>query len=93
MSKLLPVIFKFHVRPTDKAFRHGDIENVLESLVKSAGGAAGSGLLGIAQSVISNVAGGAKFTKSDVKKVYFVSFHSPLEFSACLLKGIHREIG
>ncbi|KAF8963872.1 heterokaryon incompatibility protein Het-C-domain-containing protein [Flammula alnicola] len=57
----------------EKAFRHGDIENVLETLVKSAGGAAigGSGLFGFASSVIKQVSGGSKFSKSDVKKVYF----------------------
>ena len=59
--------------PTDKAFRHGDIENILETLVKSTGVATGGGILGIAQSVISSVSGGAKFTKGDIKKVYFVS--------------------
>ncbi|KAG6911350.1 hypothetical protein DXG01_001021 [Tephrocybe rancida] len=58
----------------DKAFRHGDIESILENLVKSAGGAAaGGGLLGFAQSVIQSASGGAKFSKSDIKKVYFVS--------------------
>ena len=57
----------------DKAFRHGDIENVLEELAKTVGGAAmGSGLLGIASSVIGQVTGGSKFSKSDIKKVYFV---------------------
>ncbi|CAA7264748.1 unnamed protein product [Cyclocybe aegerita] len=57
----------------DKAFRHGDIENVLETLVKSAGGGTigGAGLLGIASSVLKHVAGGSKFSKSDIKKVYF----------------------
>lgn len=58
----------------DKAFRHGDIESILETLVKSAGGAAtGGGLLGFAHSVLKQAAGGSKFSKSDVKKVYFVS--------------------
>ncbi|KAH9486345.1 hypothetical protein JR316_0000409 [Psilocybe cubensis] len=60
----------------EKAFRHGDIENILETLVKSAGGAAmashGSGLLGkLASTVINHATGGSKFTKSDIKKVYF----------------------
>ncbi|KAJ3509499.1 hypothetical protein NLJ89_g5198 [Agrocybe chaxingu] len=56
----------------DKAFRHGDIENVLETLVKSAGGTiGGASLLGIASSVLKHVAGGSKFSKSDIKKVYF----------------------
>jgi hypothetical protein len=41
--------------------------------VKSAGGAAaGGGLLGFAHSMIQQAAGGAKFSKSDIKKVYFV---------------------
>ncbi|KAL0951712.1 hypothetical protein HGRIS_008387 [Hohenbuehelia grisea] len=55
----------------DKAFRHGDIENILEGLVKSASHTGGGGLLGFAQSVLSQAAGGAKFNKSDIKKVYF----------------------
>jgi hypothetical protein len=63
-----------HVHLTDKAFRHGDIESILETLVKSAGRTAGGGgLLGLAHAIVSNVAGGAKFSKSDIKKVYFVS--------------------
>lgn len=62
------------VGPTDKAFRHGDIENILETLVKSAGGAASGGLLGFsASSLIRRATGGKKFNKSDVKKVYFVN--------------------
>ncbi|KAG6878317.1 hypothetical protein C0993_008914 [Termitomyces sp. T159_Od127] len=53
----------------DKAFRHGDIESILENLVKTAGGmAAGGGLLGFASSVFKQASGGDKFTKSDVKK-------------------------
>ena len=60
---------------TDKAFRHGDIENVLENLVKYAGGAsAGGGLLGFASSVLSSAKGGEKFGRQDVKRVYFVSY-------------------
>ncbi|TFK77526.1 Het-C-domain-containing protein [Pluteus cervinus] len=60
-----------------KAFRHGDIESILEELVKSAGGHGGGfgggSLIGFATSVLSAAAGsgGAKFTKSDIKKVYF----------------------
>lgn len=58
----------------DKAFRHGDIENILSTLIKSVGGAAtGGGLLGFAQNVLQSAAGGAKFDKGDIKKVYFVS--------------------
>jgi hypothetical protein len=61
---------------SDKAFRHGDIENVLETLVKNAGrSAGGGGLLGFAQNVLQSAAGGAKFSKSDIKKVYFVSLN------------------
>ncbi|KAF5310722.1 hypothetical protein D9619_007668 [Psilocybe cf. subviscida] len=56
----------------DKAFRHGDIENILETLVKSAGGAATGGFLGFsASALIRRATGGAKFNKGDVKKVYF----------------------
>ncbi|TFK41913.1 heterokaryon incompatibility protein Het-C-domain-containing protein [Crucibulum laeve] len=57
----------------DKAFRHGDIENILEKLVKNVGGAAigGGGLLGFAKSVIKQASGGSKFSRSDIKKVYF----------------------
>jgi hypothetical protein len=65
---------------TDKAFRHGDIESVLEKLAKTAGRASigGSGIIGIAASVIKAAAGPSKFSKSDIKKVYFVSIYSPL---------------
>ena len=35
--------------------------------------AAGGGLLGFASSMIQQATGGDKFTKSDVKRVYFVS--------------------
>ncbi|KAF9015756.1 heterokaryon incompatibility protein Het-C-domain-containing protein [Cyathus striatus] len=56
----------------DKAFRHGDIENILESLVKHVGTAAvGGGILGFAKHIIKQASGGSKFSKSDVKKVYF----------------------
>ncbi|KAF9531855.1 heterokaryon incompatibility Het-C [Crepidotus variabilis] len=57
----------------DKAFRHGDIENILEEVAKTAGHAAlgGGSLLGIASSVLKHVSGGSKFSKSDIKKVYF----------------------
>ncbi|RDX51974.1 Het-C-domain-containing protein [Lentinus brumalis] len=58
-----------------KAFRHGDIENILTELAKSVGHASGGGgLLGFAQSVMSAAAsggGGATFSKEDVKRVYF----------------------
>ena len=56
-----------------KAFRHGDIESFLEELVKTAGYAAGgSGLFGFASSMLSAAKGGSKFSKMDVKRVYFV---------------------
>ncbi|KZW01792.1 heterokaryon incompatibility Het-C [Exidia glandulosa HHB12029] len=55
----------------DKAFRHGDIENVLVEIAKFAGHAAGnSGLFSFARSVMGS-SGGKKFSKEDVKKVYF----------------------
>ena len=57
-----------------KAFRHGDIEDILSELAKTAGHAVGGGgLIGFAQSVLSAASGGAKFSKEDVKRVYFVS--------------------
>ncbi|KAI0800815.1 heterokaryon incompatibility protein Het-C-domain-containing protein [Fomes fomentarius] len=58
-----------------KAFRHGDIESILSELAKTVGHAGGGGgLLGFAQTVISAAtsgAGGATFSKEDVKRVYF----------------------
>jgi len=42
-------------------------------LVKAIGHSHGGGLLGFAQGVISAATGGAKFSKEDVKHVYFVS--------------------
>ncbi|KDQ31260.1 hypothetical protein PLEOSDRAFT_1111739 [Pleurotus ostreatus PC15] len=54
-----------------KAFRHGDIEGILEDLVKVAGHAGGGGLMGFAQSILQSAAGGKKFSRSDIKKVYF----------------------
>ncbi|THV06567.1 Het-C-domain-containing protein [Dendrothele bispora CBS 962.96] len=57
---------------SEKAFRHGDIENILSEVAKSAGGAAaGGGLLGFAKKMMDQSSGGSKFSKSDVKKVYF----------------------
>ncbi|KAJ7044922.1 Het-C-domain-containing protein [Mycena alexandri] len=63
----------------NKAFRHGDIENILSTLAKTAGHAAaasghGGNLFGFAKSMIQAVAsgpGGPKFTSGDIKKVYF----------------------
>lgn len=61
----------------DKAFRHGDIESILENLVKNVGGPAigGGSLLGFASSVFKAASGGSKFNKMDVKRVYFVRFY------------------
>jgi hypothetical protein len=61
-----------------KAFRHGDIENVLEELAKNVGGAAGgASLIGFAQALLnSGSGGGSKFSHADVKRVYFVSLVS-----------------
>ncbi|EKM61451.1 uncharacterized protein PHACADRAFT_248072 [Phanerochaete carnosa HHB-10118-sp] len=57
----------------DKAFRHGDIENVLAELAKTAAGGAvaGASLFGFTQSIFNAATGGSKFSKEDVKKVYF----------------------
>ncbi|KAG6846066.1 hypothetical protein H0H87_006430 [Tephrocybe sp. NHM501043] len=67
----------------DKAFRHGDIESILETLVKNAGGlATGGGLLSFAHSMLQQASGGAKFTKSDIKKVYFGNWLR--DYSQCM---------
>ncbi|KAJ3830304.1 Het-C-domain-containing protein [Lentinula raphanica] len=56
----------------DKAFRHGDIENILEQVLKNAARAAGGGgLLGFARQALKTASGGSKFDKGDIKKVYF----------------------
>lgn len=56
----------------DKAFRHGDIESILQNVAKVAGAAGGGGgLLKFASSVLSG-GGGKKFSKPDIKHVYFV---------------------
>lgn len=67
----------------DKAFRHGDIESILENLVKHVGGPAigGGSLLGFASSVLKAATGGSKFNKTDVKRVYFVCPRLVLVFS------------
>ncbi|KAI0756549.1 heterokaryon incompatibility protein Het-C-domain-containing protein [Daedaleopsis nitida] len=58
-----------------KAFRHGDIENILSELAKSVGHhGGGGGLLGFAKTVLSAAASGGagpNFSKEDVKRVYF----------------------
>ena len=78
-----------------KAFRHGDIEGILSELAKTAGHAVGGGgLIGFAQSVLSTASGGAKFSKEDVKRVYFVSI---LDHFTCFFLVIYsvsyRETG
>lgn len=67
--------FERDLRILEKAFRHGDIESILETLAKTAGnvGGGGGGLLGFAASVLSTATGGAKFNRMDIKRVYFVS--------------------
>lgn len=63
----------------DRAFRHGDIENILENIVRWKGSStAAGGILGAAIGILS--AGGIgekKFTKADVQRVYFVSETCP----------------
>lgn len=62
-----------YVYSSGKAFRHGDIEDILSELAKTAGHAAASGgLMELAQSVFSAATGGSKFSSSDVQRVYFV---------------------
>ena len=41
--------------------------------MKAVGHSQGGGILGFAQNVLSAATGGAKFSKEDVKRVYFVS--------------------
>lgn len=50
----------------DKAFRHGDIEDIISTLAKASGG----GFLGRS----------TKFTGLDVKRIYFVSPSCPQVF-------------
>ncbi|KAK7063818.1 heterokaryon incompatibility protein HET-C [Favolaschia claudopus] len=73
----------------DKAFRHGDIENILSTLAKTAGHVAASGqggnLFGFAKSLIDSAtsgSGGAKFTSGDIKKVYFGNWLR--DYSQCM---------
>ncbi|EAU92260.1 heterokaryon incompatibility protein HET-C [Coprinopsis cinerea okayama7 len=68
----------------DKAFRHGDIESVLENLAKTAGRAAigGGNLLAFASSVVSAATGPRKFNKNDIKKVYFGNWLR--DYSQCM---------
>ena len=73
LSLLIARLIILHL--TDKAFRHGDIENILEELAKTVGGAAGgASLFGFAQALLNTGSGGGnKFSHADVKRVYFVS--------------------
>lgn len=69
----------------DRAFRHGDIENILSQLAKTVGGAGGGGgLLGLAETMLNAAAGGdgSKFTKGDIKKVYFVRIFAPVQVAS-----------
>ncbi|KIY69371.1 Het-C-domain-containing protein [Cylindrobasidium torrendii FP15055 ss-10] len=67
----------------DKAFRHGDIENVLSELTKYAGHAAsGSGLLKLASKMVQKASGGNKFSREDVKRVYFGNWLR--DYSQCM---------
>ena len=83
-----------------KAFRHGDIESVLENLAKTAGRPGGGSLLGFAASVLSSATGGKKFNRMDIKRVYFVrelqgirtlraNYLSQGELASRLLPGAH----
>lgn len=54
----------------DRAFRHGDIENVIAEVIKIAGHAAGGGMFSFARSIVGS-SSGKKFSKEDVKKIYF----------------------
>jgi hypothetical protein len=61
-----------------RAFRHGDIENILENVAKVVGMAGSGGLLSMAKSLVEGSVGGGKtFSRSDVKHVYFVSVDHP----------------
>ncbi|KAJ7897370.1 Het-C-domain-containing protein [Mycena olivaceomarginata] len=73
----------------DKAFRHGDIENILSTLAKSAGHAVasahGGNLFGFAKSLVKAATsgpGGPKFTSGDIKKVYFGNWLR--DYSQCM---------
>lgn len=81
LPPIIIIVFTPHLtlsyHTVGKAFRHGDIENTLLELVKVIGHSQGSGLFGFAQNVLSVATGGAKFSKEDVKHVYFVSQDSP----------------
>ncbi len=74
LTVLLPVAYSFGAGDIpqfaylhNKAFRHGDIENVLEEVVKSA---AAGGFLALAKQALAK--SGPRFSREDIKKVYFV---------------------
>ncbi|KAH9968682.1 heterokaryon incompatibility protein Het-C-domain-containing protein [Russula dissimulans] len=73
----------------NKAFRHGDIENILTEVAKTVGGlATGSGMLQFAQSIMAVGPSGSKFDKGDIKKVYFGNWlrdHSQLSADTLVL--------
>ncbi|CCA68738.1 related to Het-c heterokaryon incompatibility protein [Serendipita indica DSM 11827] len=56
-----------------KAFRHLDIESILENIVRWRGsrGSGAGGLLGAAVGLLASGGGEKKFTKADVNRVYF----------------------
>ncbi|KDQ14431.1 hypothetical protein BOTBODRAFT_132240 [Botryobasidium botryosum FD-172 SS1] len=51
--------------------KHGDIESVLAELNKSLGGNFSGGVAGFLSGVAGAVRGGSKFSKMDIKRVYF----------------------
>ncbi|KAF9508911.1 hypothetical protein BS47DRAFT_1349872 [Hydnum rufescens UP504] len=64
----------------DKAFRHGDIENILKEMYKTVGGHHGMNLASGAMGILSSISGalisgrGSKFSTLDVKRVYLGNF-------------------
>lgn len=73
-----------------KAFRHGDIEDGITQLVKSAGHFAvgGAGLFAAAHSLLAK--SGSKFSKEDVKRIYFVCmiYYRPHEEGSLILSEL-----
>lgn len=66
-----------HINLPDKAYRHGDIENVLSEVAKTSVsplGSSGGSVFGLAQVLLSAERGSSNFTSDDVKRVYFVSY-------------------
>ncbi|GJJ09955.1 hypothetical protein Clacol_004179 [Clathrus columnatus] len=57
----------------DKAFRHGDVEEILTTLVKNTHLGGSAGLWGILIAILSlgRITGGAKFNHMDAKRIYF----------------------